>query len=47
MRGGPRNEGRRVMADFAAGSVTLTEPAIRARMGELIAVAAAEVKARK
>ncbi|MBW7963354.1 DUF1476 domain-containing protein [Bradyrhizobium sp. BR 10261] len=36
---------RKVMADFAAGNVALTEQAIRAKMSELIAVAAAEVKA--
>ncbi|MDA9405528.1 DUF1476 domain-containing protein [Bradyrhizobium sp. CCBAU 45384] len=38
---------RKVMADFAAGNVALTEQAIRAKMAELIAVAAAEVKAGK
>ncbi|MET4068346.1 hypothetical protein ABID58_003143 [Bradyrhizobium sp. S3.2.6] len=36
---------RKVMADFAAGNVAVTEQAIRAKMSELIAVAAAEVKA--
>ncbi|MDA9438669.1 hypothetical protein XH98_05920 [Bradyrhizobium sp. CCBAU 51745] len=38
---------RKVMADFAAGNVALTEQAIRAKMSELIAVAAADVKAGK
>ena len=38
---------RKVMADFAAKSVAVTEQAIRAKMNELIAVAAAEVKAGK
>ena len=38
---------RKVIADFAAGNVALTEQAIRAKMGELIAVAAADVKAGK
>jgi hypothetical protein len=38
---------RKVMTDFAAGKVAVTEPAIRAKMSELIAVAAAEVKAGK
>ena len=38
---------RKVMADFAAKSVAITEQAIRAKMSELIAVAAAEVKAGK
>jgi hypothetical protein len=38
---------RKVMADFAAKNVDVTEPAIRAKMSELIAVAAAEVKAGK
>ena len=36
-----------VAADFAAKSVAVTEQAIRAKMSELIAVAAAEVKAGK
>jgi hypothetical protein len=38
---------RKVMADFAAKNVAVTEQAIRAKMSELIAVAAAEVKAGK
>ena len=38
---------RKLMADFAAKNVAITEPAIRAKMNELIAVAAAEVKAGK
>ena len=38
---------RKVMADFAAKNVAITEQAIRAKMSELIAVAAAEVKAGK
>jgi hypothetical protein len=38
---------RKVMADFAAKNVALTEQALRAKMNELIAVAAAEVKAGK
>jgi hypothetical protein len=38
---------RKIMADFAAKSVAITEPAIRARMDELSAVAVAEVKAGK
>ena len=38
---------RKVVADFAAKSVAVTEQAIRAKMNELIAVAAAEVKAGK
>ena len=38
---------RKLMADFAAKSVVVTEPAIRAKMNELAAVAAAEVKAGK
>lgn len=38
---------RKVMADFAAKNVALTEQAIRGKMNELIAVAAAEVKAGK
>jgi hypothetical protein len=38
---------RKVMADFAAKNVAVTEPAIRAKMNELIAVAMAEVKAAK
>jgi hypothetical protein len=38
---------RKVMADFAAGNVAITEQAIRSKMSELIAVAAAEVKAGK
>jgi hypothetical protein len=36
---------RKVMVDFAAKNVGLTEQAIRGKMNELIAVAAAEVKA--
>ncbi|WGD55671.1 DUF1476 domain-containing protein [Bradyrhizobium sp. CB1650] len=36
---------RKVMADFAARSVAITEQAIRAKMNELTAVAVAEVKA--
>jgi len=35
------------MGDFAAKNVAVTEQAIRARMSELLAVAAAEVKAGK
>ncbi len=38
---------RKIMADFAAKNVALTEQAIRTKMNELIAVAAAEVKAGK
>jgi hypothetical protein len=38
---------RKVAADFAAKNVSATEQAIRAKMNELIAVAAAEVKAGK
>ena len=38
---------RKVMGDFAAKSVVITEQAIRAKMNELAAVAAAEVKAGK
>ena len=38
---------RKVMADFAAKKVDVTEQAIRTRMSELIAVAAAEVKSGK
>jgi hypothetical protein len=38
---------RKVMDDFAAKNVAITEQAIRAKMNELIAVAAAEVKAGK
>ena len=38
---------RKVMADFAARNVALTEQAIRAKMSELLAVATAEVKAGK
>ncbi|MCG2629592.1 DUF1476 domain-containing protein [Bradyrhizobium sp. WYCCWR 13023] len=38
---------RKVMADFAARNVAVTEPTIRAKMSELIAVAAAEVKGGK
>ncbi|WP_027534548.1 DUF1476 domain-containing protein [Bradyrhizobium sp. WSM3983] len=38
---------RKVMADFAAKNIALTEQAIRSKMNELIAVAAAEVKAGK
>jgi hypothetical protein len=38
---------RKVMADFAAKSVAVTEQAIRAKMSELAAIAAAEVKAGK
>src|SRR5947209_12589900 len=37
----------KIMADFAAKSVPLTEHTIRAKMNELAAVAAAEVKAGK
>ena len=36
---------RKLMADFAAKNVVVTEPAIRTKMNELAAVAAAEVKA--
>lgn len=38
---------RKVMADFAAKNLAITEQAIRGKMSELIAVAAAEVKAGK
>ena len=38
---------RKVMGDFAAKNVAVTEQAIRTKMSELIAVAAAEVKAGK
>jgi hypothetical protein len=38
---------RKVAADFATKNVSVTEQAIRAKMNELIAVAAAEVKAGK
>lgn len=38
---------RKVAADFASKNVTVTEQAIRAKMSELLAVAAAEVKAGK
>ncbi len=38
---------RKLMADFAARRVAVTEQAIRARMNELTAVAVAEVKAGK
>ena len=38
---------RKVAADFTAKNVAVTEQAIRAKMNELIAVAAAEVKAGK
>jgi hypothetical protein len=38
---------RKVTADFAAKNVAVTEQAIRGKMNELIAVAAAEVKAGK
>jgi hypothetical protein len=38
---------RKLMADFAAGNVAVTEPAIRVRMDELGALAAAQVKAGK
>ncbi|MET4802680.1 DUF1476 domain-containing protein [Bradyrhizobium sp. LB11.1] len=38
---------RKVMADFAAKNVALTEQAIRGKMNELVAVAAAELKAGK
>jgi hypothetical protein len=38
---------RKVMADFAAKRVVITEQAIRAKMNELAAVAVAEVKAGK
>ena len=44
---GGRNVLGKVMADFAAKSVAVTEQAIRAKMNELAAVAAAEVKAGK
>lgn len=38
---------RKIMADFAAKNLTVTEQAIRSKMSELIAVAAAQVKAGK
>lgn len=38
---------RKIMADFAAKNLAVTEQAIRSKMSELIAVAAAEVKAGK
>lgn len=38
---------RKIMADFAAKNLAVTEQAIRSKMNELIAVAAAEVKAGK
>ena len=38
---------RKVMTDFATRNVALAEQAIRGKMSELIAVAAAEVKAGK
>ena len=38
---------RKVMGDFAGKNVVVTEQAIRTKMSELIAVAAAEVKAGK
>lgn len=38
---------RKIMGDFAAKSIAVTEQAIRAKMNELGAVAAAEVKAGK
>ena len=38
---------RKLTADFAAKNVAITEQAIRAKMSELLAVAAAEVKAGK
>jgi hypothetical protein len=38
---------RKLMGDFAAKNVAITEQAIRAKMSELLAVAAAEVKAGK
>ncbi|MDN4981751.1 DUF1476 domain-containing protein [Bradyrhizobium arachidis] len=38
---------RKVMADLIAKNIAITEQAIRAKMSELIAVAAAEVKAGK
>ena len=38
---------RKVMGDFAAKNVAVPEQAIRTKMSELIAVAAAEVKAGK
>ncbi|UWU90397.1 DUF1476 domain-containing protein [Bradyrhizobium sp. CB1015] len=38
---------RKLTADFAAKNVAVTEQAIRAKMSELLAVAAAEVKAGK
>ena len=44
---GDGNVLRKVMGDFAAKSVAVTEQAIRSKMSELIAVAAAEVKAGK
>lgn len=38
---------RKVIADFAAKNVAVTEQGIRGKMNELLAVAAAEVKAGK
>jgi len=38
---------RKIMGDFAAKNVAVTEQAMRAKMNELLAVAAAEVKAGK
>ena len=38
---------RKLAADFSAKNVAVTEQAIRAKMNELLAVAAAEVKAGK
>ena len=38
---------RKVLGDFAGKNVAVTEQAIRAKMSELLAVAAAEVKAGK
>ncbi|QQN62532.1 DUF1476 domain-containing protein [Bradyrhizobium diazoefficiens] len=38
---------RKIMTDFAGKNVAVTEQAIRGKMNELIAVAAAEVKAGK
>lgn len=38
---------RKITADFAAKNVAVTEQAIRVKMSELLAVAAAEVKAGK
>ena len=38
---------RKIMGDFAAKNIAITEQAIRAKMSELMALAAAEVKAGK